>query len=507
LIQAGIHAGEIDGKDAGFMLIRDMVIRGSMDSLLDKASLLFIPIFNVDGHERFGPYNRINQSGPEEMGWRVTAQNLNLNRDFLKADAPEMQAWLRLFNEWKPDFLVDCHVTDGADYQYAVTYDLERYTNIAEPLRVLNTGTLVPFLEQKMENEGFPVIHYVMFRNWSDINSGLMARATAPRYSTGYGAVRNRIFFLIETHMLKDYKTRVTATYKMLKNLLLFINRYSGELRSANQKADRLTADSLQGRYLPIQFETSMQDSEMIDFRGVKYDRISSDISGTDRVIYHTEQPHTFKMPYYNTVSVKDSVQVPYAYLVPPQWKLQIDRLRLHGLNILYLKRDTTLQVNSYRFTGVQWRELPFEGHHTVSCTTEPLQEKRFFPAGTAVIIMNQPASRAAVHLLEPKAPDSFISWGFWDTIFEQKEYAEGYVMEQLAREMLKKNPRLKEEFQSKLAGDSAFAASPRQRLYFFYRRSPYWDERLNLYPVRILPEKTVLPLTEETPFFQGEIQ
>jgi murein tripeptide amidase MpaA len=106
LLQAGIHPGEPDGNDAGLLLIRDMVIHGKNKELLENITLLFIPIFNVDGYDRFGPYNRINQNGPKEMGWRTNAQNLNLNRDFIKADAPEMQAWLKLFNQWMPHFLL-----------------------------------------------------------------------------------------------------------------------------------------------------------------------------------------------------------------------------------------------------------------------------------------------------------------------------------------------------------------------------------------------------------------
>jgi hypothetical protein len=127
LIQACIHPGEPEGKDAGLMLVRDLVIGNKFPGLLDHVSVLFIPIFNVDGHERFGPFNRINQNGPQEMGWRVTANNLNLNRDFLKADAPEMQAWLNMFNTWMPDFFIDSHTTDGADYQYVLTYQMEIY--------------------------------------------------------------------------------------------------------------------------------------------------------------------------------------------------------------------------------------------------------------------------------------------------------------------------------------------------------------------------------------------
>ena len=127
MIQACIHPGESDGKDAGLALLRDIAITKTRTALLDHAVILFIPIYNVDGHERFGPFNRINQNGPAEMGWRVTTTNLNLNRDYMKADAPETRAWLKLWTEWNPDLLMDCHVTDGADFQYNITYIYEHH--------------------------------------------------------------------------------------------------------------------------------------------------------------------------------------------------------------------------------------------------------------------------------------------------------------------------------------------------------------------------------------------
>ena len=144
LIQSCIHAGEPDGKDASLMLMREIAITKTRASLLDHAILLFIPIFNVDGHERFGPHNRINQNGPEEAGWRVNAQNLNLNRDYMKADTPEMRAWLRLFVSWMPDLFVDCHVTDGMDFQYDVTYGVEYAQNIEPVLSRWLKGSLIP---------------------------------------------------------------------------------------------------------------------------------------------------------------------------------------------------------------------------------------------------------------------------------------------------------------------------------------------------------------------------
>ena len=497
LIQAGIHPGEIDGKDAGLMLIRDMVINKKLSNLLERVTLLFIPIFNVDGHERSGPYNRINQNGPEEMGWRVTAQNLNLNRDFLKADTPEMQAWLPLFNKWLPDLLVDCHVTDGADYQYVVTYGMEIYANVAKPLRQFSIKVMEPFLNKRMDKDGFPMSSYVMFRDWNDIKSGLRSGAAGPRYSTGYGVVQNRIFYLIETHMLKDYNIRVTATFRLLIHLMQLANNYAGEIKNINMQADQLTATSLQEKYLPLRMRYSPKDSIFIDFLGVEYEKVPSKISGTDWVIYHPEKPKTYRMPYFYKVFPTDSALVPYAYLIPQEWKLQIDRLKLHGVKVHYLAKDTTLHVSSYRFKNAKWRQTPYEGHHRVGFDLETVCEERQYPAGTAVILLNQRTNRVIVHLLEPKAPDSFVYWGYWDTIFERKEYAEYYVLEKLAREMLAKDPALKAEFEYKLANDSAFAANPRQRLYFFYTRSPYWDEKKDLYPVGKLLQPVKLPLSD----------
>src|SRR5262245_46564254 len=130
LIQNGIHAGEIDGKDASLALIRDILITGNQKQLMQKALIVIIPIYNVDGHERISRYNRINQNGPEEMGWRTTAINLNLNRDYMKADCPETRAFLNLWNRWLPDFFFDDHVTDGADYQYDITYGVEHGADV-----------------------------------------------------------------------------------------------------------------------------------------------------------------------------------------------------------------------------------------------------------------------------------------------------------------------------------------------------------------------------------------
>lgn len=497
LIQNCIHAGEPDGKDASLMLMRDMVINKTLAHLLDSVTVLIIPIFNVDGHENFGPYNRINQNGPNEMGFRATAQRLNLNRDYLKADAPEMQAWLRIFNQWLPDFLVDTHVTDGCDYQYVITYGIEDQHDVAEPLRRWTNEAMEPYLDQKMEENGFPMVRYFWFKERPDIRRGLICSPFEPRYSTGYGAIQNRVFYLVETHMLKDYHTRVTATFHLLNRILELANREKDALQLANRRSDEQTAAQLQGKYFPLDQKLDMQDSTIVPFLGVEYEITRSDISG-GKWIQYGETPVTYQIPFFKNVSTSDSARVPYAYVIPQEWMLQIERLKLHGIEIHYLAEEMILPVSSYRFKKVSWLQQPFEGRHLLSFKTESIKEERRYPPGTGVILMNQRTNRVAIHLLEPRAPDSFVKWGFWDTIFERKEYAEDYVLEKMAREMIAENPQLKREFEETFTVDSTYGKDHWSRLYFFYSRTPYWEDDVNVYPVGKLMEPRQLPLKED---------
>ncbi len=493
LIEACIHPGESEGKDAGLMLIRDIAIHQKYPDILNNVTILFIPIFNVDGHERFGPYGRINQNGPKEMGWRTTATNLNLNRDFLKADTPEMRAWIKLFNAWLPDLLADCHTTNGADYQYVMTYSLETHKNMAEPVRKWTVDLLIPYLEENMVKSGYPMIPYVSPKEWHNITKGLNGFAWGPRYSTGYGVVQNRPFLLIETHMLKSYKPRVTSNYELLKHLLQIAADEGSSLRQVVREGDRLTEETLAGSGFSLKYELT-EDSTVIDFKGVDFHIEKSEISGGDWIRYN-KKPKNYKLSFFNTVKSSETATLPYAYLVPPEWHDVIDILQLHGIKVHRLKEQVTLNVNSYRFSNPSWKEKPYEGRHIVEFEQTSITEERTYLEETRVIIMNQRTNRVIAHLLEPKGPDSFVAWGFFDGIFQRTEYSEYYVMEDMAREMLAEDEELKKEFEEKLASDTAFAASQRERLYFFYKRTPYYDEKYNVYPVGKVMEKVELPL------------
>lgn len=501
LIQACIHPGECEGKDAGLMLFRDLMLNQQssassypLSGLLDHVSIIFIPIFNADGHERFGPYNRINQNGPKEMGWRVTANNLNLNRDFLKADTPEMQAWLKMFNNWMPDFFIDTHTTDGADYQYVLTYLMEIYGDMDQPLTDWSKEVLIPEMKKKMEQTGFPVFPYVDFRRWHDPRSGLITEVAPPMLSQGYTALRNRPGLLIETHMLKPYQLRVNATYQCILACLETLNHENVNLRMLITKADQfVSGEEFLQLPFPLRFETLKSDSLMTDFKGVEYTEEKSAISGGSWFKY-SSIPANFKLPYFCRSEVTDSTRLPYAYIIPAEWKTVVDRIRIHGIRVRTLNKATIISITTFRFKNPKWQVNPYEGRHAMTnIEYDEIIENRWFPAGSVIVEVMQPAGRIIPHMLEPRGNGSYLYWGFFDAIFEQKEYAESYVLEKMASEMLAVNPDLQMEFEIKKSADTAFAKNPQSILNWFYSKSPYIDNRKGIYPVGKIFNREIL--------------
>jgi hypothetical protein len=488
LIQAGIHPGEIDGKDAGLMFFRDIARNGLNGGIPENITFLFIPVLNVDGHERFGPYNRINQNGPEEMGWRTTAQNLNLNRDFLKADTPEMQAWLKLYQGWKPGFFVDIHVTDGADYQYVMTYGLETHGSMDPKLTEWTEDLFIPAMESYMDQAGYPAFPYVMFRKWHDPRSGLRSSAGGPRFSQGYAAVQNRIGLLVENHSLKDYKTRVSSTYELLKFLAEFLSKNAPNILAMNAAADAYAASaSFRSKPFAVDYKTG-KDSVMVDFRGVEYDVVNSELTGGDWFQYHPDKPVTFQVPYFNQQLPSASVLLPEAYIIPPEWETIIARLTLHGIDFVKTDKPQNISVETYRFTKIDYGKSSYEGRLQVTTSYETITGQKEFPSGSVIVPTDQPAARLIAHMFEPASPDSYLQWGFFNAIFEMKEYFETYQMEEYARKMIAETPNTMEEFEKWKADNPDAAGNQWAELEWFFLRSPWADGKRNVYPVgRIL--------------------
>ena len=483
LIQAAIHPGEPVGKDAGFILFRDMVIHGKHKQYLENITILFIPILNVDGHERFGPYNRINQDGPEEMGWRTNALNLNLNRDYLKADSKEIRAFLKLWHQWQPDFFIDTHSTNGGDYQYTMTYALDIFGGANKELLNWMEENYLPQVEMKMEADGYPIFPYVTYRSWHDPRSGLRSGVYSPMFSTGYVSELNRPGLLLETHMLKPYPTRVESTLLMILHTIDVLH-HDNQLRNIIEEADRFTASpEFRKNKFPLRFELT-GDSVMVNFLGVEYTKKESSLSGGYWFIYDSDKPVTYQIPWFNKNRASYDVRLPEAYIIPVQNKDIIDRLKLHGVEMRKLTRETEIEIEAYRFDDVQLSARSTEGRQTASFKTITWQETKAFPEGSVIIPMNQPRARIIAHALEPMAPGSFVYWGFFNSVFERVEYFESYVMEEMAREMLAQDPSLRIGLEKAMEENPAMARNPYAILSWFYEQTPYYDQQHNLYPV-----------------------
>ncbi|WP_108945152.1 M14 family metallopeptidase [Shewanella halifaxensis] len=476
LVQAGIHSGEIDGKDAGMMLLRDIVFNGKAQ-LLDNANLLFVPIFSVDGHERASEFNRVNQRGPVNMGWRTTAQNLNLNRDYAKADTPEMQHMLRAINIWQPDLYIDVHVTDGIDYQYDVTFGYNLAQGNSPSIYNWLENSYRPQVEAALTEQGHVPGPLVFAMDNTDITKGMSLWNASPRFSNGYGDARHLPTILIENHSLKPYKQRVLGTYVMLEASLKSIANDSTKLTSAIQQ-DKY-------RYSPrltLSWQQELQ-AQGWDFKGIGYTLEQSAISGNEIVRWNGEPVLYKNLPVIGGTKADISVSRPAAYYIPAQWQQVIERLSVHGIRMTTLSKGVEQTVQQYQFSAPQFANKDYEGRQRVKATVQSQQIKMELPAGTIRVDTKQPLGDLAILLLEPQSPDSLFQWGFFNPIFTRTEYIENYAVEPLAQQMLDNDPALQAEFNQALK-DEAFAADPKARLRWFYQRSPYYDSHYLKYPV-----------------------
>lgn len=488
LVQAGIHPGEIEGKDAGLMLLRDIAVTDKYPHLLDHVVLVYIPVYSVDGHEHNSPYNRINQNGPESMGFRGQAQYLNLNRDYIKAEAPETLAWLKLWQAWLPDFLIDVHTTDGADYPYDLTWYTEDPHKLDPAVAAWQRKLLVEQAIPAYEKLGHSASIYLEFKDGRDPRKGIENFGSGPRFSTGYAALQNRPALLIETHMLKSYAVRVYAVYDLLRVVLDHIDRDPTALLATTRRADADTIARASDAHaqVPLTFKPDPTPTPY-KLKGYAFTQTHSDISNDTWIQYDPSKPVTYRINNWNGLLPDISIAPPAAYIVPGEWKTIIDKLDSHGIAYRRIGHPMKeIDATAYQLDQPKWASEPFEGHLMLqSFTLQAHPEQVTLPAGSVIVPMNQRAANVIMELLEPQAPDSLLRWGYLDAIFEAKEFGEPRVLEKLARDMMAKDPTLKAAFEQKLHDDPAFAANGRARLNFFFMRSPWYTvQRVGAYPV-----------------------
>lgn len=479
LINNGIHPGEPDGIDACMLLLRDAVT-GKL-RIPDNVRLHIIPVYNIGGALNRGAYSRVNQDGPMAYGFRGSAQNLDLNRDFTKNDSYEAQSFAEIFHRAKPHVFIDNHVSDGADYQHTMTLLSTQYDKLGGELGRYMRDSLDPAIYRLMAQKGWPMIPYVNF-DAADPRKGWTAFYDPPRYSAGYAALFHAIAYTPETHMLKPFPQRVASTYDLMR---ILINESAGRAAAIIQKQQQDIAAQQRQPYFPLSWAADTTRTTYHTFKGYEPLYKTSEVTGQQRLYYDRKQPFTTSIPVHDHYKARDSVAVPAAYMIPAGWHKVTDRLRRQGVNMVKMQRDSMMEVTAYYINDYKTFSKPYEGHYKhYDVKVKPRTMKVRFRAGDYYIALPQPAVRFIVEMLEPTGDDSYFAWNFFDAVLQQKEGYSDYRWEDVAAAYLKEHPDIRQLLDENKKADPAFAKDPSAQLKFVYQHSPWYEPEHNRLPV-----------------------
>ena len=481
-IQNGIHPGEPEGIDASLMLARDLVQQPKLRKLLDQLTVVIVPAYNVDGMLNRNATTRANQNGPADYGFRGNARHLDLNRDYIKQDSRNARSFAALFQKWQPEVFVETHTSNGADYQYTMTLIATQHNKLAPALGAYLQQQMLPALYKDMERKKWPMTPYVDFEGETP-ESGLRAFLETPRYSTGYAALFNTIGFMPETHMLKPFAPRVRATYDFLVTMLTTVSAQAPALMAARAAA---AAEVASQATFPLAWALDETAAETVPFRGYEARHRPSEVSGQPRLYYDRAAPYTRPVPYFNTYRPSASVARPTAYLIPQAWAEVVATLRRNGAALEALPRDVTVPAEVYYVEDYKSSPRPYEGHYLHrDVRLRTATETVTYRAGDFVVYLAAPApTRYLVETLEPQATDSFFAWGFFDSILQQKEHFSAYVFEDVAADLLRRDPALRQRLESLKKQDATFAVNGDAQLEWVYQHSPHREAGYLRYPV-----------------------
>jgi len=422
-VQANIHAGEVEGKEAALMLARDIILDPKLP-YLDKIVLLIAPIFNADGNDKMDPRNRMGQVGPDKgSGVRHNGQNLDLNRDAMKLESPEMRGLVRnVLLRWDPLLLIDCHTTDGSFHQEPVTYSWPLCPNGDATILKYARDKMLPAVDAALEKRyGTLSVPYGDPMDFKDMEKGWRTFGHQPRYMTNYIGLRNRISVLDENYNYADFKTRVAGNYHLLKTLLDYCAGNAAELQRLVADAD---ARTVQAGLAPTEADTFGLDIDVqplpgkISILGYEMEAPAAPAEGAPGPFPRmrpTDRPKTYVMPYHADFVPKRSVRLPCAYLIPGTSTEVAEKLRQHGLAVERLTEPVTLEAEAFRLKEIKGAERLYQGHRTNTVKGEYAIEKREFPKGTLLVRTAQPLGRLAAYLLEPESDDGLLVWNFFD--------------------------------------------------------------------------------------------
>lgn len=485
LVNNGIHPGESDGIDATMMLFRD-IAQGKID-MPKQTVLATIPIYNVGGSLNRNSTTRTNQNGPKSYGFRGNARNFDLNRDFIKSDTKNANAFAQIYHLVQPDVFIDNHVSNGADYQYILTHLFTQHNKLGGDLGNYLHEQMMPKLEKNLAAKKWDITPYVNVFN-SVPEKGFSQFMDSPRYSTGYTTLFNTLGMMVETHMLKPYKQRVNGTYELMKSMLDIVEKDGEQIAALRKNAWR---DLYAKKAYSLAWKVDTSKSSTLSFKGFEGEMITSNVTGGQRLKYDPSKPFTKTVKYSNYFKPTITVQIPKAYIIPQGWHKVINLLKLNKIDMHQLQKDEIRTVEVYNIIDHQTRPQAYEGHYIHRRTNVKSSVKEVqFREGDYYISTEQPGFRYLMETLEPQGPDSFFSWNFFDTILQQKEGFSPYVWEDQAEKLLANNSDLKKEFENKKASDDKFAKSWYAQLNWLHKSSDNYEKAHMVYPVyRVVAE------------------
>nr|WP_245946313.1 M14 family metallopeptidase [Marinirhabdus gelatinilytica] len=479
LINNGIHPGESDGIDASMLLMRDLA-EGKIPAP-ENLIVAVIPVYNIGGALNRNSHTRTNQNGPEEYGFRGNARNYDLNRDFIKADTKNARAFANIFRIVKPDYFIDNHVSNGADYQYTLTHLFTQHNKLGGRLGEYLNTSFMPKLEDSLQKNEWDITPYVNVFNKSP-EAGFTQFMDSPRYSTGYTTLFGTVGMMVETHMLKPYRQRVEGTYKLMEQFIKIADEDS-ELVQNLKKIDRDLYKP--GDKYPIQWKVDSSKTATLQFKGYEASQIPSEVTGQQRLKFDRDKPFTRDVTYYNTFAPLASITIPEAYIVPKGYWNVLDLLKQNKIHYETIQRDTIIKAQVYHIKDYKTFQNPYEGHYPhystqVEATTENVEVKK----GDYWFSTDQDGVRYLIETLEPSAPDSFFNWNFFDAILQQKEGFSPYVWEDKAMEFLNENPEIQKQFEAKKRQDPSFEANWFLQLDWIHKQTPNYEKAHLRYPI-----------------------
>ena len=479
LINNGIHPGESDGIDASMMLLRDLAQQKIKTP--QQTIIAVIPVYNIGGALNRNATTRTNQNGPKVYGFRGNARNYDLNRDFIKADSKNAQAFTKIFRTLRPALFIDNHVSNGADYQYTLTHLFTQHNKLGGALGNYLHQTFMPALEDSLAQKKWDITPYVNVFN-STPDQGFKQFFDSPRYSTGYTTLFNTLGMMVETHMLKPYKKRVEGTYELMKTFIAIAEKEAEQIKKLSRYSKTRYPV---GEPYPISWKIDSSKTTMLNFKGYTGTLVSSKVTHSDRLKYDRNLPFTKKVAYQNYYLPDKKIRIPESYIVPKgRWRI-VELLKLNQIEMVPIKKDTMIEATVYKIENFQTVQNPYEGHYLHYNTQVSSKKERVrVSAGDYRITTQQEGVRYLLETLEPSATDSFFNWNFFDTILQQKEGFSPYVWEDKAFELLENNPALQKEFERKKTKDPLFAKNSYEQLDWIHKQSDHYEKEHLRYPI-----------------------